>query len=69
MSNTIRAIRAVALVAFVVVSSVVWVVYRTVGRAQDSNQAIVHTQEVLTANVHDSCHVAACTHAPSGRGC
>lgn len=46
MPNTLR---AAALVAFVVVSSVVWVVYRTVERAQASNQAIVHTQEVLTA--------------------
>ena len=46
MSHTLR---AATLVAFVVVSSVVWVVYRTVERAQDSNQAVVHTQEVLTA--------------------
>ena len=46
LSNTLR---TAALVAFGVVSSVVWVVYRTVERAQDSNQAVVHTQEVLTA--------------------
>ena len=37
------------MVALVAVSAVVWVVYRTVERAQDSNQAVVHTQEVLTA--------------------
>ena len=46
MSNTLR---AAALAALVVVSAVVWVVYRTVERAQDSTQAVVHTQEVLTA--------------------
>ena len=42
-------LRAAAVVAFVVVASVVWVVYGTVERAQDSNQGVVHTQEVLTA--------------------
>lgn len=42
-------LRAAAVVALVVVASVVWVVYGTVERAQDSNQAVVHTQEVLTA--------------------
>jgi PAS domain S-box-containing protein len=46
MSTTLR---AAAVAAFVVVSFVVWVVYRTVERAQDSNQAVVHTQEVLAA--------------------
>jgi hypothetical protein len=46
MSNTLRAAASVALV---VVLSVVWVVYRTAERAQDSNQWVVHTQEVLTA--------------------
>src|SRR5512134_486225 len=46
MSNTLR---AATLVALVVVSAVVWVVYRTVERAQDSNQSVVHTQEVLAA--------------------
>jgi PAS domain S-box-containing protein len=44
-----RTLRAAALMAFVVVSSVMSVVYRTVERAQDSNQSVVHTQEVLTA--------------------
>jgi PAS domain S-box-containing protein len=46
MSNTLR---AAALVAFVVVLSVVWVVFRTIERAQDSDQRVIHTQEVLTA--------------------
>ena len=46
MSHTLRAAASVALV---VVLSVVWVVYRTAERAQDSNQWVVHTQEVLTA--------------------
>ena len=42
-------LRPAAVVALVVVASVAWVVYGTVERAQDSNQAVVHTQEVLTA--------------------
>jgi PAS domain S-box-containing protein len=46
MSNTVR---AAALTAFVTVLAVVWVVYRTAELAQDSNQSVVHTQEVLTA--------------------
>jgi len=46
MTNSLRALAAVALA---VVLSIVWVVYRTVERAQDSNQWVVHTQEVLTA--------------------
>ena len=46
MSDTLRAAASVALI---VVLSVVWVVYRTAERAQDSNQWVVHTQEVLTA--------------------
>jgi two-component system sensor kinase FixL len=46
MSNTLR---GAALVALVVVLAVVWVVYRTIERAQDSNLRVVHTQEVLTA--------------------
>jgi PAS domain S-box-containing protein len=46
MGNTLR---AASVVALIIVSSVVLVVYRTVERAQDSNQAVAHTQEVLTA--------------------
>jgi hypothetical protein len=46
MSNTLRAAASVGLV---VVVSVVLVVYRTAERAQDSNQWVMHTQEVLTA--------------------
>jgi methyl-accepting chemotaxis protein len=38
-----------AILALLVVSAVVWVVYRTVERAQDSNEWVVHTQEVLKA--------------------
>jgi two-component system, LuxR family, sensor kinase FixL len=45
MSNSLR---ATAIVALAVVLSIVWVVYRTVERTQDSNQWVVHTQEVLT---------------------
>ena len=40
-------LRAAALVALVVVLSVVWVVHLTVQPAQDSSQGVVHTQEVL----------------------
>ena len=46
---TSSAVRATALVALVVVASTVWVVFRTVERARDSTDAVVHTQEVLTA--------------------
>ncbi len=42
-------LRVVAVAAIIVVFSVVWVVQRTVARAQASNQWVVHTQEVLTA--------------------
>jgi CHASE3 domain sensor protein len=35
--------------AFVVVFLLLWVVYRSVERAEDSNRRVVHTQEVLTA--------------------
>jgi PAS domain S-box-containing protein len=45
MSNGLRATGAIALA---LVLSVVWVVYRTVERAHDSNQWVAHTQEVLT---------------------
>jgi CHASE3 domain sensor protein len=46
LSNTLRRI---SVFAVIVISSVVWVVYRTVERAQTSNQWVVHTQMVLTA--------------------
>ena len=46
MSHTLR---AAILAALVFVLAVVWVVYRTAERAQDSNQWVVHTQEVLKA--------------------
>jgi PAS domain S-box-containing protein len=40
---------AAAVLAVVVVASVVWVVYRTVVHAQVSEQSVLHTQEVLTS--------------------
>jgi CHASE3 domain sensor protein len=46
MAHTLRAAAFLALVA---VSSMVWVVFRTVDQVQDSDRAVVHTQEVLTA--------------------
>ena len=42
-------LRAAAVLAVVVVASVVWVVYRTVEQAQVSDQSVLHTQEVLTS--------------------
>ncbi len=42
-------LRGAAFSALVVISIMVWAIYRTVERAQDSNQWVVHTQEVLTA--------------------
>ena len=46
--TTSHTLRGAAVFAVVVVLSVVWVVFRTVERAQVSNQWVVHTQEVLT---------------------
>jgi hypothetical protein len=46
MSNPLRWAVVLAIVA---VSAGVWVVQRTVQRAQTSNQWVVHTQQVLTA--------------------
>ena len=42
-------LRAAAVLAVVVVVSVVWVVYRTVEQAQVSDRLVLHTQEVLTS--------------------
>ena len=44
-----RPLRGAAVLAIIAVSSVVWVVHRTVQRSQASNEWVVHTQEVLTA--------------------
>jgi len=45
-TNTLRVLAVVAIVA---ASSIVWVVQHTAARARESNQWVVHTQEVLTA--------------------
>ena len=42
-------LRGAAFLAVVVISIMAWGIYRTVERAQDSNQWVVHTQDVLTA--------------------
>ena len=47
--TTSHTLRAAAVLAVVVVVSVVWVVYRTVEQAQVSDQLVLHTQEVLTS--------------------
>ncbi len=44
-----RTLRGAAVLAIIAVSSVVWVVHRTIQRSQASNERVVHTQEVLTA--------------------
>ena len=44
-----RVLRGAAILALLVVASVVWVVYRTVEQAQVSDQWVLHTQEVLTS--------------------
>ena len=46
---TSHTLRAAAVLAVVVVVSVVWVVYRTVEQAQVSDRSVLHTQEVLTS--------------------
>ena len=46
---TSHTLRAAAVLAVVVVVSVVWVVYRTVEQAQVSDRLVLHTQEVLTS--------------------
>jgi len=46
---TAHTIRGAAVLAVVVVLSVVWVLYRTIEEAQASSQWVVHTQEVLTS--------------------
>ena len=46
VSNTLRGVAVVAILAAL---AVVWLAHRTVQRAEESNQWIVHTQAVLTA--------------------
>lgn len=43
-----RTLRGAAVLLIIAVTSVKWVVHRTVQRSQASNERIVHTREVLT---------------------